>query len=324
MRNILVTGGAGYIGSNITEMLLSQKYNVIIVDNLSKGYRRLINKKAKFYKTDINKSGKIKKIINQNKIDSIIHLAALLDVNESEKKPKKYFKNNVLGTENILKVCKNTSVKNFIFSSTAAVYKDGVYKVKENSPTKPKSIYGKAKLKAEKKIIQFLKNSKINYAILRYFNVCGASKSNRYGQINSYDLLFKNLAKAALKKKPIVNIYGNDYKTKDGTCTRDFIHVADITDIHIKVLKRINHLNKSVLLNCGYGKGLTVMQVVKEFKKVSKKNMKINIQSRRKADLGKIVADNRRLKKFIKWKPKYNNLKFMVKSSLMWEKKINN
>ena len=271
MRNILVTGGAGYIGSNITEMLLSQKYNVFIVDNLSKGYRKLINKKAKFYKTDINKSGKIKKIINQNKIDSIIHLAALLDVNESEKKPKKYFKNNVLGTENILKVCKNTSVKNFIFSSTAAVYKDGVYKVKENSPTKPKSIYGKAKLKAEKKIIQFLKNSKINYAILRYFNVCGASKSNRYGQINSYDLLFKNLAKAALKKKPIVNIYGNDYKTKDGTCVRDFIHVADITDIHIKVLKRINHLNKSVLLNCGYGKGLTVMQVVKEFKKVSKK-----------------------------------------------------
>ena len=197
MRNILVTGGAGYIGSNITEMLLSQKYNVFIVDNLSKGYRKLINKKAKFYKTDINKSGKIKKIINQNKIDSVIHLAALLDVNESEKKPKK-----------ILKVCKDTSVKNFIFSSTAAVYKDGVYKVKENSPTKPKSIYGKAKLKAEKKIIQFLKNSKINYAILRYFNVCGASKSNRYGQINSYDLLFKNLAKAALKKKPIVNIYG--------------------------------------------------------------------------------------------------------------------
>ena len=324
MQNILVTGGAGYIGSNISEMLLSQKFNVFIVDNLSKGHRKLINKKAKFYKTDINKSRKIKKIINQNKIDSVIHLAALLDVNESEKKTKKYFKNNVLGTENILKVCKNTSVKNFIFSSTAAVYKDGVYKAKENSPTKPKSIYGKAKLKAEKKIIQFLKNSKINYAILRYFNVCGASKSNRYGQINSYDLLFKNLAKATLKKKPTVNIYGNDYKTKDGTCIRDFIHVADISDIHIKVLKKINFLKKSVLLNCGYGKGLTVMQVVKEFKKVSKKNMKINIRSRRKADLGKIVADNRRLRKFIKWKPKYNNLKFMVKSSLMWEKKINN
>ena len=119
-------------------------------------------------------------------------------------------------------------------------------------------------------------------------------------------------------------VYGNDYKTKDGTCIRDFIHVTDISDIHIKVLRKINFLNKSVLLNCGYGKGLTVMQVVKEFKKVSKKNMKINIQSRRKADLGKIVADNRRLRKFIKWKPKYNNLKFMVKSSLMWEKKINN
>ena len=324
MHNILVTGGAGYIGSNIAEKLIQQKSNVVVIDNLVKGFRRLLHKKVKFHKIDIHNFREVRRIIKKYNIDSIIHLAALLDVNESEKKPKKYFKNNVLGTENILKVCKNTSVKNFIFSSTAAVYKDGVYKVKENSPTKPKSIYGKAKLKAEKKIIQFLKNSKINYAILRYFNVCGASKSNRYGQINSYDLLFKNLAKAALKKKPIVNIYGNDYKTKDGTCIRDFIHVTDISDIHIKVLKKINFLNKSVLLNCGYGKGLTVMQVVKEFKKVSKKNMKINIESRRKADLGKIVADNRRLRKFIKWKPKYNNLKFMVKSSLMWEKKINN
>ena len=322
MINVLVTGGAGYIGSHIIEELVKLKKKVFILDNLSTGKRRLINKKAKFYLLDLGNSNKLKKIIRKNKIDSIIHLAALLDVNESQKKPKKYFKNNVIGTRNLLNACKNTSIRNFIFSSTAAVYKDGIYKVKELSEKKPKSNYGKTKLHAEKLVTNHLKKSKINYAILRYFNVCGSSKSNKFGQINSYDLLFKNLAKSVISKKPKINIYGADYKTKDGTCIRDFIHISDIADIHIKVLKKIDKQNKSIVLNCGYGSGKSVLDVIKEFEKSSRKKIEIIIKPRRKADLSQIISDNTKLKNFLKWKPKYNNLKLMVNSCIKWERKL--
>ena len=192
----------------------------------------------------------------------------------------------------------------------------------EKSPVKPKSNYGKGKLKAEKIIKSKFSKSEINYAILRYFNVCGSSKSNKYGQINSYDLLFKNLAKNSIKKNPSINIYGNDYGTKDQTCIRDFIHVSDLADIHFKVLKKINKINTSILINCGYGSGRSVLQVVKAFQKVLRKRIKIIYKPRRKADLSQIIANNLKLKKFLKWKPRYNNLNLMVKSSVRWEKKL--
>jgi UDP-glucose 4-epimerase len=322
MKKILITGGAGYIGSHITELLIKKKYEVFIIDNLSTGFKKLINKKAIFFKIDLKEKAKIRSLILKYSIDSVIHLAALLDVNESQKKPIKYFQNNVIGTKNLLKASLNSKVKNFIFSSTAAVYKDGIFKVNEKSPTKPKSNYGKGKLKAEKLIQSTFQNTNINYAILRYFNVCGSSKSNKFGQINSYDLLFKNLARNSLKKKPYINIYGNNYKTKDGTCIRDFIHVSDLTDIHFKILKKIHQSNKSILINCGYGSGRSVLDVVMEFQKVLKKKIMIIYKPRRKADLSQIIANNSKLKKFLKWRPNYNNLKTMVKSSVKWERKL--
>ena len=323
MKNVLVTGGAGYIGSHVVEALIKREFKVFIADNLSTGYKKLINKKAKFFNLDINNFKQIKKKLLENNIDSIIHLAASLDVNESQKNPKKYYHNNVTGTLNLIKSIKNSNVKNFIFSSTAAVYKDGIFKVNENSETKPKSIYGKTKLEGEKIIKKNLKKNKVNYAILRFFNVCGASNTNKIGQIKSYDLLFKNLASATLKKKPSINIYGNNYKTKDGTCIRDFIHVVDISDIHLKVLLKINKIKKSLILNCGYGKGSSVLEVVKSFEKYSKKKIKINFKPRRKADLSQIISNNNKLKKILKWRPKNNRLSIMVKSCIKWEKKIN-
>ena len=288
---------------------------------MSTGHRRLINKKAKFYKVDILKNEKIKDIIIKNKIDSVVHLAANLIIGEGEKYPKKYFKNNVLGTKNLLAACKNTTIKNFVFSSTAAVYKDGQYKVDEKSVIKPKSVYGKTKIKAEKIIKQFCRRNKINYCILRYFNIAGSSSSGKIGLINKSDHLFKNFSREIIKKKPILKIYGNDYDTKDGSCIRDFIHVSDIAEIHYKVLEKINKLNNSKILNCGYNRGISVLEVAKAFKKQSSKKVEILISKRRKGDLVKIIASNNMLKKFIKWKPKFNNLNTIVKSCINWEKR---
>ncbi len=320
-KKILITGGAGYIGSHISEILLKNKKKIYIADNLSTGYRSLVNKKAKFFKVDIHDYKKIRKIIFKNKIESVIHLAANLIIGEGEKKPKKYFRNNVSGTEKLLRACKNSTIKNFIFSSTAAVYKDGQYKVSENSIIRPKSVYGKTKIKAEKIIKSFCNKNKINYCILRYFNIAGSSPSGKVGLINKNDHLFKNFSREIMKNKPVLKIYGDNYNTKDGSCIRDFIHVSDIAEIHFKVLEKINKLNKSKILNCGYNKGVSVLQVAKEFKKQTSKKVKILITERRKGDLVKIIASNLQLKKFIRWKPKFDNLNKIVKSCIKWEKK---
>ena len=323
VKNVLITGGAGYIGSHVTETLLKKNKKVFLVDNLSAGHKKLINKKAKFFKLDIANKHGIKKIIEKYKIDSIIHLAAHLIIGEGQKKPKKYYKNNVLGTKKLMEACKNSTVKNFIFSSTAAIYKEGQYKVSENSMIKPKSVYGKTKIKAENLIINFAKKNKINYGILRYFNIAGASPSGKIGLINKKsDHLFKNFSSEIMKKRPKLKIYGSDYKTKDGSCIRDFIHVSDIAQIHYLILEKINKLKISKILNCGYNKGISVLEVAKEFKKQSSKKVNIIFTKRRKDDLIKIIASNKKLKNFVKWRPKFDNLSKIVKSCIIWERKI--
>ena len=323
IKNILITGGAGYIGSHVTEVLLKNKKNIFIVDNLSTGYKKLINKKANFSKIDILNSKKLRKIIIKNNIDSVIHLAAVLSVGESEKNPKKYKKININGTQNLLSAIKKTNVKNIIFSSTCAVYKDGYLKVNEKTKLEPTSVYGQTKLKGEELIKSFCKKNKINFGILRFFNVAGASSSGKIGQINQGDQLFKNLSVEVQKKSPVFKIYGNNYKTKDGTCVRDYIQVSDIADIHHQVLEKIYKKSVSRILNCGYGKGISVNQSVSEFKKYANKNLKIVRLNKRKGDMVKIIAINTNLKKFIKWKPKYNKLSAIVSSCIRWERRVN-
>ena len=321
-EKILITGGAGYIGSHIVESLLNKNYKVIIVDNLSTGYKRLINKKVKFYKVNINQKSKINNIIKKNNITTIFHLAAHLSVGESEKKPKKYYLNNVSGTKNLLNACIDTNVKNFLFSSTCAVYKDGIFRVNENTKLFPKSVYGKTKLAGEKIIKKYSKKLNLNYGILRFFNVAGSSTSGKIGLIKKGDQLFKNLSLAVTKKNPLVKIYGNNYDTPDGTCIRDYIHVCDIADLHLKILNKIKTTKKSIIANCGYGYGFSVLEIVNKFQKLCKKKIKIKIKNKRKGDMEKIISSSSKLKKLIKWKPKYNNLSLMVKSSVIWEKKL--
>tara|TARA_B100001093_G_scaffold306205_1_gene292238 strand:- start:295 stop:1269 length:975 start_codon:yes stop_codon:yes gene_type:complete len=322
IKNILITGGAGYIGSHTAEILINNKKKVFIVDNLSTGSKKLINKKTKFYKEDILNTQKIKQIITVNKIDSIIHLAAVLSVGESEKNPKKYNRINVIGTKNLLEAVKKSNVKNIIFSSTCAVYKDGFAKVNEKTKLGPTSVYGKTKLNCEKAIKLFCKKNKINYGILRYFNVAGASETGKIGQINKGDQLFKNLSIETKKKNPVFKIYGSNYKTKDGTCVRDYIHVSDISEIHYKVLLKIDKNFTSEILNCGYGKGISVNDVIKKFRKYANKNLKILKYPKRKGDMIKVISDNTKLKRFIKWKPRYNSLEKIVKTCIKWENKI--
>jgi UDP-glucose 4-epimerase len=320
MKNILVTGGAGYIGSHIVEQLVKKSFlNIFIVDDLSTGHKRLISKKANFIKANINKTQLIKKIILKNKIDTIIHLAAKTIVTESEQKPKLYYNVNVLGTRSLLNAAKNSSVKNFLFSSTAAVYGSKIRFVNENSRTLPDSVYGKTKLQAENLV---KKEFKKNYIILRYFNVVGASPSKKIGLINKYGQLFKNFAVEILKKEPKLNVYGNDYNTADGTCIRDFIHVSDLADIHLKVLFKVSKNNKSIILNCGYGKGFSVLEVVNNFKKFSKNKVLVKFEKRRKAEIVESVANVIKLKKYLKWRPKFFNLSRMIKNSIDWEKKL--
>ena len=322
-KNILVTGGAGYIGSHIVENLVKTKNKVIILDNLVTGYKRLINKKAKFIQGDIKKKKELIKIIKNNNINSIIHLAAYLNVSEAEKNKKKYYNNNVIGTKNLIEACKNSSVKNIIFSSSCAVYGNVKGAVSEYKKPDPGGYYGYTKFKGEELLKKFKKKYNYNFGILRYFNVAGASPSGKIGEIEtSHGHLIKNLAIQSLKKVPKVKIFGNNYETKDGTCIRDYIHVTDLADIHIKGLDYLKKNKKSFILNCGYGKGYSVQQIVNIFKKI-KKNISIEYLKRRPGDIAQVFSNTKKFKRLLKLKPKHNNIKKIILSAIRWEKKLN-
>ena len=251
MNNILVTGGAGYIGSHIVEQLIKTKARIIIIDNLATGYKKLINKKAIFVKGDIKNFKKLSKTVNKYKIDSIIHLAAYLNISEAERHKKKYYQNNVIGTLNLIKCCKSSNIKSIVFSSSCSIYGNTIGAVNENKRANPIGYYARTKYEGEKIIIKYAKKFNYKYAILRYFNIAGASSSNKIGEINSsHGHLFKNIAIQSLKKKPIINVYGADYKTKDGTCVRDYMHVSDLSVAHVKALEYLKEKSKSVILNC--------------------------------------------------------------------------
>jgi len=322
-ENILVTGGAGYIGSHIVELLIKTKSNIIIIDNLVTGHKKLLNKKAKFIKVDIKNKTLITKIINDYEISSIIHLAGSLNVSEAEKNKKKYYKNNVEGTLNLVKACKNSFVKNIIFSSSCSVYGNVKGSVNEKMKPNPQSYYALTKYKAEEIIKKFSKKYNYKYGILRYFNVAGASPSGKIGEIEtSHGHLIKNIAIQSLKKKPVISIYGNDYKTKDGTCVRDYIHVSDLATIHIIALKYINKNSKSLILNCGYGKPYSVLDIANIFK-IKKKNTQIRFKKRRPGDIAEVYSNTKKINKILKLKVKYDNLENILDSAYKWEKKIN-
>jgi len=320
MKNILITGGAGYIGSHISYLLIDKGYNVTIIDNLVTGDKKIIPSKAKFFKTDIANKKKIKQIITRNKFDCVIHLAGLVSVEESVLKPKKYLNYNYEKAKIFLNLCFKNNLKKIIFSSTALVYGNSKNKIiNENFALKPSNPYAKSKLKLENFLIR---TKDINYIILRYFNVAGAEVKLRTGLISKHSThLIKKASETSIYNKKRLIINGNDYNTNDGTAVRDYIHVADLAEIHLKSLIYLEK-SRSNIFNCGYGIGYSVLDVINTYNNILKNKISYIFGPRRIGDIGFLVSNPNKLKKCLTWKPKFNNLKLILKTALLWEKKL--
>ena len=321
---ILITGGCGYIGSHLVKQLSEKKEDLIVLDNLTTGFLENLLYNETIIKTDLNNTEALDNLFETYKIDSVIHFAASIIVSESMANPLKYYLNNTSNNLNLLNTCIKHKVKNFIFSSTAAVYSptdSGI--AEENSFTNPVSPYGKSKLLSEIIIKDLAEAYNFNYAILRYFNVAGADPSGRIGQrLDNATHLIKIACEVALGKREYIEIFGIYYNTPDKTCQRDFIHVEDLANAHTYCLDYLKSKNQSIIVNVGYGKAYSVKQVLETIEKVSGKKLNIKISDRREGDLEVLIANNNKLKNQLGWKPKYDNLEKIIIDSLNWEKKL--
>jgi len=321
---ILITGGAGYIGSHVSHLLVDRGYNITIIDSLLTGNKKLIPKKAKFINSDISNVKKINRILQKNKFDLVIHFAGLIRVDESVKFPKKYLNNNYKKTKIFLSICLKNGLKKLIFSSTAAVYGNPKKnKVSENNKLNPLNPYAKSKLMIENFIKKLSKKNDLKYVILRYFNVAGADKKMRTGLISKYSThLIKIVSEVAVKKRKKILINGDNYKTRDGTPIRDYIHVSDLAEAHLLSLRYLLKGNKSGIFNCGYGKGYSVKEIIQTANKLFNNTINFSIGPKRPGDSKYVVANPNKFIKTMKWKPKFNNIKKIIVSAVNWEKKL--
>jgi UDP-glucose 4-epimerase len=324
--NILVTGGAGYIGSHTSLALIDKGHEVTIIDNLITGNAKAIPDKASFLNSDIADLQKINALLDDNKFDLIMHFAGLVRVEESFEEPNKYKINNIDKAKTFFDCCISRGLNKIIFSSTAGVYgklKDNI-KLNETDKLDPSNPYAETKLELEKYLLNLKDQNKIKYIILRYFNVAGADKEKRSGLMskNSNNLI-KVVCEVATKKREKIIINGNDYKTNDGTAVRDFIHVSDLADIHLIVAEHLASNKESGIYNCGYGTGYSVKQVVKTMEQILNKNLNNELGPRRDGDIPYSVANNEKFKNKFNWSPKYNDLNYILSSALNWENYIN-
>lgn len=316
---ILVTGGAGYIGSITVKKLIELKYKVVVADSLERGNKWAIDKKAKFFKGDLLNKKFVKKVFTQ-KFDGIIHFAGYIAANESVKKPNLYFKNNLNSLLNVLEAAEFSGSNNLVFSSSAGVYGNPKkIPIEENSLCLPVNPYGETKLIAE----QILKWHKINFVVLRYFNVAGALLDASLGEAHKPETHIIPLAIEKAEKGGEFLLFGDDYPTPSGSCIRDYIHVLDLAEAHILALKSL--WNKKKLLpayNVGTGNGYSNKQVIKMIEKVSGKKIKVRIEKRREGDPAVLVADNSLIKKHLGFKPRYSDLKTIIETAYNWHKKF--
>jgi UDP-glucose 4-epimerase len=321
---ILVTGGAGYIGSHMVHELVDTGEPVVVLDNLSTGFRFLLPGSVPFFVGSTGDRELVARIIAEHQVTAIIHFAASIVVPDSVRDPLGYYLNNTMNTGILLDVAIKAGVKQFIFSSTAAVYGNAeTVPVPEEAPTAPIAPYGTSKLMSEIMIHDAGKAYGLRFVILRFFNVAGADPRGRTGQSTPFAThLIKVACETALGKRPKLEVFGTDYPTPDGTCIRDYIHVTDLVRAHSAALGYLRRGGANVTFNCGYGKGSSVLEVIEAVRRACGHEFPVEISGRRPGDPAALVADVGRIRKMLDWHPQFQDLDTIVAHALAWEQRL--
>ena len=319
MKNVLVIGGAGYIGSHTVRMLSKQGYNPIVFDNLSKGHREAVAAYP-FELGDLGDKARLAEVFKKHNIEAVMHFAAFIEVGESVKEPSKYYHNNIAKVLNLLDAMVENNIKYFVFSSTAATFGEPVKeKIDETHPQLPINPYGNTKLMVEKMLTDFDVAYGLKATALRYFNASGADDSGEIGESHDPEShLIPIVLQAAAGKRPSIKMFGDDYPTPDGTCVRDYVHVNDLARAHILALEKMVKENKSERFNLGSGNGFSVAELVKEAKKITGVDFKVEVAPRRAGDPAVLVADSTKAQQVLGWKPEYS-LTRIIETAWNWE-----
>jgi UDP-glucose 4-epimerase len=318
---ILVSGGAGYIGSHMVHALVDAGESVVVLDNLSTGFDWAVPMGVPLVIGETGDQPRVAALIAEHSVDTIIHFAASIVVPDSVADPLGYYRNNTVNSRALIETAIKTGVRRFIFSSTAAVYGNPLRTpINEDDATVPMSPYGSSKLMTEIMLRDAGAAHGLSYLVLRYFNVAGADPLLRTGQsTKGATHLIKVAVETALALRPAIEVFGTDYETPDGTCIRDYIHVSDLVRAHADALRHLRNGGASVILNCGYGRGFSVLDVIDTVKRVSGVDFKVTISGRRPGDPAAIVADSGRIRLLLGWTPQFDDLEIIVDHALKWE-----
>lgn len=318
--SIIVLGGAGYIGSHAVAELVNRGYNVVVVDNLKTGHKEAIHEKAKFYQGDIRDKDFLSSVFDRETVDGVMHFAASSLVGESMEEPLQYLNNNVYGTQILLEVMEQFGVKNIVFSSSAATYGEPEQvPIIESMPTNPESTYGDTKLIMEKMMKWCDKAYGMKYVALRYFNVAGAKSDGTIGEDHQPEShLVPIILQVALGQREKLAIYGDDYNTPDGTCIRDYVHVEDLIDAHIRSLEYLENGGESNIFNLGSSKGFSVQEILVAARSVTEKTIPAEVVARRAGDPGILIASSDKAKEILGWEPKYTDIKDIIATAWKW------
>lgn len=316
---VLVTGGAGYVGSATVELLRSSGVDVVVIDDLSRGHRTAVPDDVPFYEGRVGDSTLVEKILSDHNIDSCIHFAAFAYVGESVTDPAKYFENNTVQTNRLLNVLIENDVKKFVFSSTCSTYGNPIrVPIDENHPQKPVNPYGWTKFMTERILDSYDRAYGLKFVALRYFNAAGATKScGEYHEPETH--LIPNVLRAAVGELPFVSIFGDDYDTPDGTCIRDYIHIADLADAHSRSLAHLASGRNSEHINLGNGMGFSVMEVINAARRVTGKPIESRFEPRREGDPPRLIADASKARLIFGWEPQFKSLESIVRSAWEWK-----